>query len=65
MASSGIDEFRDLTGKRISLGARDSGTEFTSSRLLELGRMRADGRSLSQADSAAMLRDGEIDAMFS
>lgn len=65
MAGSAIDEFRDLEGRRISLGARDSGTEFTSLRVLELGPVKADGRYLSQAESAAALRDGEIDAMFS
>ena len=65
MAGSAIDEFRDLEGKRVSLGARDSGTEFTSLRVLELGLVNADGRYLSQAESAAALRDGEIDAMFS
>ncbi|MGS2616075.1 TAXI family TRAP transporter solute-binding subunit [Micromonospora sp. LZ34] len=65
MAGSAIDDFRDLEGKRISLGARDSGTEFTALRVLELGRVQADGRYLSQAESAAALRDGEIDAMFS
>ncbi|MGH3387360.1 MAG: TAXI family TRAP transporter solute-binding subunit [Actinomadura sp.] len=65
MAGSAIDEFRDLEGKRISLGARDSGTEFTSLRVLMLGPVNADGRYLSQAESAAALRDGEIDAMFS
>ncbi|WP_440089469.1 TAXI family TRAP transporter solute-binding subunit [Streptosporangium sp. LJ11] len=65
MAGSAIDGFRDLEGRRVSLGARDSGTEFTSLRVLELGRVNADGRYLSQAESAAALRDGEIDAMFS
>ncbi|NBE93105.1 TAXI family TRAP transporter solute-binding subunit [Nonomuraea sp. KC401] len=65
MAGSPIDEFSDLKGKRVSLGARDSGTEFTSLRVLELGPVDADGRYLSQAASAAALRDGEIDAMFS
>ena len=65
MAGSAIDEFGDLEGKRVSLGARDSGTEFTSLRVLGLGRVNADGRYLSQAESAAALRDGEIDAMFS
>jgi uncharacterized protein len=65
MAGSAIEEFQDIAGKRISLGARDSGTEFTSLRVLELGPVNADGRYLSQAASAAALRDGEIDAMFS
>ncbi|MGJ6966412.1 TAXI family TRAP transporter solute-binding subunit [Streptosporangium sp. G11] len=65
MAGSAINEFRDLEGKRVSLGARDSGTEFTSLRVLKFGLVNADGRYLSQAESAAALRDGEIDAMFS
>jgi uncharacterized protein len=65
LGGSAIDELRDLEGRRISLGARDSGTEFTSLRVLELGEVNADGRYLSQAASAAALRDGEIDAMFS
>ncbi|WP_336211061.1 TAXI family TRAP transporter solute-binding subunit [Nonomuraea sp. LPB2021202275-12-8] len=65
MAGSAIEEFRDLKGRRISLGAHDSGTEFTSLRVLKLGLVNTDGRYLSQAESAAALRDGEIDAMFS
>jgi TRAP transporter TAXI family solute receptor len=65
MAGSAIDGCGDLEGKRVSVGARDSGTEFTSLRVLELGRVHADRRNLSQAESAAALRDGGIDAMFS
>jgi TRAP transporter TAXI family solute receptor len=65
MAGSAIDEFAGLAGKRVSLGARDSGTEFTSLRALALGRVDAGGRYLSQAASASALRAGEIDAMFS
>jgi TRAP transporter TAXI family solute receptor len=65
MAGSTIDKLRDLEGKRTSLGARDSGTEFTSLRILELRPVNTDGRYLSQAESAVALRDGEIDAMFS
>ncbi|GAB3960069.1 hypothetical protein GCM10027614_80950 [Micromonospora vulcania] len=65
LADSAIDEFRDLEGRRVSLGARDSGTEFTSLRALKLGPVQADGRFLSQAESAATLRAGTIDAMFS
>jgi TRAP transporter TAXI family solute receptor len=65
MAGSAIEEFRDLAGKRISLGARDSGTEFTARRVLRLGLVDADGRYLSQAESAAALGEGAIDAMFS
>nr|BFE68923.1 TAXI family TRAP transporter solute-binding subunit [Actinoplanes digitatis] len=63
--SSDIDDFGDVEGRRVSLGARDSGTEFTSLRVLKLGRVNVDGRYLSQAESAAALRDGGLDAMFS
>ncbi|MEW1586057.1 TAXI family TRAP transporter solute-binding subunit [Micromonospora vinacea] len=65
MAGSAIGEFRDLEGKRVSLGAHDSGTEFTSRRVLRLGPIKADSWNLSQAGSAGALRDGTIDAMFS
>ncbi|RSM64717.1 C4-dicarboxylate ABC transporter substrate-binding protein [Actinoplanes sp. ATCC 53533] len=65
LAGSAIDEFGDLEAKRVSLGARDSGTEFTSLRVLERGRVTAHVRYLSQAESAAALGAGEIDAMFS
>ncbi|NUT38891.1 MAG: TAXI family TRAP transporter solute-binding subunit [Thermoactinospora sp.] len=65
MAGSPVEEFADLRGRRVSLGARDSGTEFTSLRVLKVGGIEAEGRYLSQAESAAALRDGEIDAMFS
>lgn len=65
LAGSTIDEFRDLAGTRVSIGALNSGTEFTSLRVLALGPLNADVRNLSQAESAAALRDGEIDAMFS
>ncbi|MGW5558198.1 TAXI family TRAP transporter solute-binding subunit [Micromonospora sp. NPDC003944] len=65
MAGSEIGAFGDLAGTKVSLGARDSGTEFTSLRVLKLGPLEADGRNLSQAESAAALRDGTIDAMFS
>ncbi|WP_433260911.1 TAXI family TRAP transporter solute-binding subunit [Micromonospora vinacea] len=65
MAGSAIGEFRDLEGKRVSLGAHDSGTEFTSLRVLKLGPLKADAWNLSQAGSAVALRDGTIDAMFS
>jgi uncharacterized protein len=65
LAGSAIRALRDLQGRPVSLGARDSGTEFTSLRVLRLGRVTTGGRYLSQAESAAALGDGRIDAMFS
>jgi TRAP transporter TAXI family solute receptor len=65
LAASPIDEYENIGGKRVSLGARDSGTDFTSRRVVELEKTDVDGRYLSQAASAAALLTGEIDAMFS
>lgn len=65
MAGSAVKGLPDLAGKRVSIGARDSGTEFTSLRVLKLSRVNAEIRYLSQAESAAALREGTIDAMFS
>ncbi|WP_129667788.1 TAXI family TRAP transporter solute-binding subunit, partial [Phytoactinopolyspora endophytica] len=55
----------DLDGRRVSFGARDSGTEFTTRRLVELAGVSVTGVRLDQADSAAALASGEIDAQFS
>ncbi|GIF71823.1 TAXI family TRAP transporter solute-binding subunit [Asanoa siamensis] len=65
LAGSPVDDLRDLDGRTVSLGAHDSGTEFTARRVLALGPGRIEGRSMSQAESAAALGTGGIDAMFS
>lgn len=65
LAGSPIEQFADLEGRRISLGAHDSGTQFVSERALALAHVNADSRYLSQAASADALRNGHIDAMFS
>ncbi|WP_046470453.1 TAXI family TRAP transporter solute-binding subunit [Allosalinactinospora lopnorensis] len=64
-AASAAAEFGNIAGLRVSLGARDSGTEFTGRRLLELTGVEVDDVLLDQADSAAALGEEEIDAMFS
>lgn len=66
-ASSGIDSIAQLRGKRVSLGARRSGTRVTAGMVLEGYGLSPDEvvpvyEGLSR--SADMLADGEIDAFF-
>jgi hypothetical protein len=65
---AGIKTIADLKGKRVSVGAANSGTEIIANRILEaygidpakdLSRER-----LGVADSANRLRDGGLDAFF-
>ncbi|GAB3206761.1 TAXI family TRAP transporter solute-binding subunit [Marinactinospora thermotolerans] len=64
-AGSDVEELADLAGRRVSYGARDSGTEFTVERLAELTGLDVDDVRLDQASSARALTSGEIDALFS
>ncbi|WP_017541340.1 MULTISPECIES: TAXI family TRAP transporter solute-binding subunit [Nocardiopsis] len=64
-AGSGVEELADLEGRRVSFGAADSGTEYTVRRLSALTGVRMDGILLNQAESARLMEDGEIEAMFS
>lgn len=65
LSDSPIRDFADLAGRTVSFGARDSGTEFTTERLVTLTGLDVRGVRLDQADSAAALGTGEIDALFS
>lgn len=64
-AGSPVRSLADLEGRRVSLGARGSGTEFTALRLSELTGVVPDGVHLDQAASARALETGEIEVMFS
>ncbi|GAA1652016.1 TAXI family TRAP transporter solute-binding subunit [Actinoplanes couchii] len=65
-ADSKIVKLGDLRGKRVSVGARGSGTTVTVDRLLSVAGMpqAIKRRELSLDDSIAALRDREIDAFF-
>lgn len=58
----------DLRGKRVSVGARESGVAYVAERLLDvLGLRQGDDLSAEQldlTDSAEALADGRIDAFF-
>ncbi|MFC7326354.1 TAXI family TRAP transporter solute-binding subunit [Marinactinospora rubrisoli] len=64
-ADSPIDSFADLAGRRVSFGAKESGTEFTVRRLAELTGLDVRAVHMDQAASADALTAGEIDALFS
>ncbi|RKS07102.1 hypothetical protein DFP74_2758 [Nocardiopsis sp. Huas11] len=55
----------DLEGLRVSVGAADSGTEFTVSQIVAETGLDFEEVRLNQSESAAALAAGEIDAMFS
>jgi uncharacterized protein len=65
---SGIRRLRDLEGERVSVGARDSGTEVVAERVLEIARVDSHKeirrQQLGVAESARALERGTIDAFF-
>ncbi|WP_430786683.1 TAXI family TRAP transporter solute-binding subunit [Actinoplanes sp. G11-F43] len=65
-ADSGIEELSGLKGRRVSVGARGSGTTVTVDRLLSVAGMSSSikRRELSLDDSIAAMRNREIDAFF-
>jgi TRAP transporter TAXI family solute receptor len=64
LADSPIKAFADIDGRRVSLGAPGSSTEFTSDRLLGMTGVTPSGVRLTQTDAANALADGGIDAML-
>ncbi|WP_305784323.1 TAXI family TRAP transporter solute-binding subunit [Symbioplanes lichenis] len=67
-ADSPVTALGDLRGRRVSVGARGSGTVVTVDRLLAVARMAGTGqiqrRELSLDDSLAALGARDIDAFF-
>ncbi|WP_425413160.1 TAXI family TRAP transporter solute-binding subunit [Micromonospora matsumotoense] len=66
-AGGPIRDLADLRGRRVSVGAPGSGTEITTTRLLEVARLGGDRvrqEHLGLDDSVAALRAGRIDAFF-
>ncbi|MGW5876921.1 TAXI family TRAP transporter solute-binding subunit [Nocardiopsis terrae] len=64
-ADSPVWRLTDLEGLRVSVGTVNSGTEFTAEQLLDVTGVAPEVVRLNQADSAAALATGGIDAMFS
>jgi TRAP transporter TAXI family solute receptor len=66
LKSSGITKIEDLKGKKVSIGAPNSGTEVIGLRLMEVAGLDPEKdvtkRSLGVGESAAALREGSLDA---
>lgn len=65
--TSGVRTLADLRGRRVSVGAPGSGTEITTSRLLDVAQLDGDEvrrERLGLDDSVEALRAGHIDAFF-
>lgn len=61
---SPIRTFRDLAGKRISLGPIGSGTEFTAKRMLDFFKVSAMDERMAHAEASRRVADGSLDAML-
>lgn len=67
LSSSNIKTIADLKGKRVSVGAAGSGVELNARQILEAAGLTYNDikvQHLSFAESAANLKDGNIDAAF-
>lgn len=65
LARKDIAALKDLAGKKIAIGVKDSGTFLTASLILDILRVPAGERVALNADAALpKLMAGEIDALF-
>ncbi|MDO9415447.1 TAXI family TRAP transporter solute-binding subunit [Pararhizobium sp.] len=65
LAKTGINSMKDLAGKKIAVGVKDSGTFLTSSLILDILQISGGERLPLNADAALpKLLSGEIDALF-
>lgn len=65
LASKDIASLRDLSGKRVGVGVKDSGTFLTASLVLDIMRINdAKREEVGASDSLEMLLKGELDAFF-
>lgn len=65
LARKDIAALKDLAGKKVAIGVKDSGTFLTASLILDILRIPAGERVALNADQALpKLMSGEIDALF-
>ncbi|MFI9385550.1 TAXI family TRAP transporter solute-binding subunit [Kutzneria sp. NPDC052558] len=64
LKDSPIQSFKDIDGKRVSVGAQGSSTGFTADRMLAMTGVRPDTRQMTQTDAANAVAAGTIDAML-
>jgi hypothetical protein len=65
LARRDITGLKDLAGRKVAIGAKDSGTFLTATLVLDIARVEgAERLAISSADALPKLLAGEIDAMF-
>ncbi|MEZ5791995.1 MAG: TAXI family TRAP transporter solute-binding subunit [Nitratireductor sp.] len=65
LAKRDINSLADLKGRKVAIGAADSGTYLTATLVLDIMRVRnAERLAISSADALPKLMSGEIDALF-
>ncbi|MDZ7602083.1 MAG: TAXI family TRAP transporter solute-binding subunit [Hoeflea sp.] len=65
LASTDIATLKDLGGRKVAVGVKDSGTFLTASLILDILQVEAEERVLLNPDQALpKLKAGEIDAFF-
>ncbi len=65
--ASGINSIADLAGKRVSIGAEDSGVTRNAEQILQANGLTTDKLKVSRlafAESAAAMERGDLDAFF-
>ncbi|MDT9592887.1 TAXI family TRAP transporter solute-binding subunit [Nocardioides zeae] len=62
---SDVRSLADLEGRVVAAGLEESGTRFVLERMLAHAGVRAEIRTMSQADSVAALLDGEVEVVAS
>ena len=66
-ANSGIKSIDDLQGRKVSIGAKESGTEINANQILEFSGLNSklvNMVNLDYTDAAKQLAEGKIDAFF-
>jgi TRAP transporter TAXI family solute receptor len=65
LAKRDIAGLKDLSGRKVAIGAKDSGTFLTASLMLDIMRIKdAERLPIGSADALPQLLAGEIDALF-
>ena len=65
LAKRDINSLADLKGRKVAIGAADSGTYLTATLVLDILRVKkAERLAISSADALPKLMSGDIDAMF-
>ena len=65
LATRDIADLKGLNGKRVAIGAEESGTFLTASLVLDLAGVAPSERvTVNPGDALPMLKEGKIDALF-